>query len=364
MMTALDPFQVGTPPDEMAPSSASSQRMSDNFQTPAGRIKHIHSLQGLDEPMSSLSLADEHIDFQSFLTLTSDEDQFADSENISTQDQSNDLPVHSSGWFGQRPFAVIRIHDIPADLSIEEIEDFFMPLPGVHIIMNRKIGITLPECYVEFPSYLIALRALELNSNKKLRGRPITLSWSSQHQFMNALFPTATVCKSTTVSPEKPINLNVNINATDNVFDLKLLPGNRNQVEYRYVPQQEIDALLRFCQDSHKRYALQAISRPFENCISMLVKVPWETYGLVSSEEKQALYDMLIAVIEILKGHIAAGRGGSLNVDLLLRMLRCGACVPAFTRQEKLYLINGLQCPQDLIRFVYFAPSHSRLNFH
>ena len=59
---------------------------------------------------------------------------------------------------------------------------------GIHIIMNRMTGKTLPECFVEFETLSDARKALEMQF-RTLKGRPISMTMSNQQELMDALFP-------------------------------------------------------------------------------------------------------------------------------------------------------------------------------
>ena len=55
--------------------------------------------------------------------------------------------------------------------------------------MNRTTGKTLSDCFIEFPTYSDAQRALELHSRGILKGRVVMAQWSSQAELMAAFFP-------------------------------------------------------------------------------------------------------------------------------------------------------------------------------
>ncbi|KAJ3416847.1 hypothetical protein HDV05_008432 [Chytridiales sp. JEL 0842] len=90
-------------------------------------------------------------------------------------------------------YAVLRLKNVPWNISIHDIRMMFQPIPmmidhippaftqGVHIIMDRKSGKTHADAFVEFPNYLTALKALEIQSKVVIKGRLVTTQWSSQN---------------------------------------------------------------------------------------------------------------------------------------------------------------------------------------
>lgn len=89
---------------------------------------------------------------------------------------------------------VLKMSNIPWDLSITDVINFFHPIAvphshlppfytqGVHIVMNRSSGKTLSESYVEFTSQADAEKAIAGMNKTILKGRVITLSWASQKE--------------------------------------------------------------------------------------------------------------------------------------------------------------------------------------
>jgi RNA recognition motif-containing protein len=50
----------------------------------------------------------------------------------------------------------------------------------VHILINRSTGKTLSDCYIEFQCEEDAMNALNMKKQGILKGRVVTLEWSSQ----------------------------------------------------------------------------------------------------------------------------------------------------------------------------------------
>ncbi|KAI8925878.1 hypothetical protein BC831DRAFT_550298 [Entophlyctis helioformis] len=98
-------------------------------------------------------------------------------------------------------FAVLKICNISWDLTASDVVSFFagseIPtrhLPpyyhhSVHIIMDRATGKTRSECFVEFPSATQAQAAHKSHKRGILKGRLVSVEFSSQEELCAALFP-------------------------------------------------------------------------------------------------------------------------------------------------------------------------------
>ncbi|OUM67613.1 hypothetical protein PIROE2DRAFT_58657 [Piromyces sp. E2] len=96
---------------------------------------------------------------------------------------------------------VVKLSNIPWDLSQKDVLAFFYPLKipaaheapyftqGIHIIMNRTSGKTFSDAYIEFVTIEDANIAIETRNKTILKGRIVTISRSSQEELMKSLFP-------------------------------------------------------------------------------------------------------------------------------------------------------------------------------
>ncbi|KAJ3162002.1 hypothetical protein HDU86_005700 [Geranomyces michiganensis] len=265
-------------------------------------------------------------------------------------------------------FAVLKVSNIAWNLSISDIVSFFAPFvipvghagpyftQAVHIIMNRATGKTQSECFVEFPTYTDAQRALELHGRGVLKGRIVVTQWSTQAELADALFPhRAGHSKEPNVMEHDAgqddgdsgliYDHNLSAPATDGVFLLR----------------EEINALLLVCRNYKLHFSRKCAERPFENIISILAKVPWHHPEAVSTAHRDHLFEMLKLSLESLRIHLSRS-DHQIDETLMARMVRAGLCVPLFTERQKVTLLNVTQmpCSPDLARFVYNPPQMER----
>ncbi|CAI2178111.1 11515_t:CDS:2, partial [Funneliformis geosporum] len=93
---------------------------------------------------------------------------------------------------------VVKITNIPWDISLKEVRTFFsafkMPSislygQNIHIIMDRSTGKTLSEAYIEFATVAEAQHAVDARNMKPLKGRLISCIRSCHEDLMRAVFP-------------------------------------------------------------------------------------------------------------------------------------------------------------------------------
>ncbi|KNE66776.1 hypothetical protein AMAG_19505 [Allomyces macrogynus ATCC 38327] len=94
-------------------------------------------------------------------------------------------------------YPVVKMSNIPWDVTQRDIQDYFSPtqipsiggLPLVHVLMVRESGKTKSDAFVELPTISHLGEALHDRQRRILRGRIVTLTPSSQEELMRAVFP-------------------------------------------------------------------------------------------------------------------------------------------------------------------------------
>ncbi|KAJ3038185.1 hypothetical protein HDV00_000930 [Rhizophlyctis rosea] len=330
-----------------------------------------------------------------------------------------------------KEFAVLKLRNISWDLSISDVQAYFAPLlvpaghlppfytQGIHIIMNRTTGKTLSDCFVEFPTYSDAQRALELHSRGILKGRVVVAQWSSQAELMSTLFPNwtgATGAPTLRQDSEWTLPSILDRDANAPVMDAaeSRMPNLLEQArtapfgsgvvygpssigpakEGIFLLREEINAILLICRNykaseqlfpayqssvsqslhpaalfSQVRGAafrechfdpMQGALARFEACRidptgSSVRDV--EAYATNASVDIDITTHHALVSVESLRIHLTRDQA-HISDTLLERMIRAGLCVPLFTERQKLTVlaVAHMECPQDLAPFVYNPP--------
>ncbi|KAJ3054061.1 hypothetical protein HK097_002752 [Rhizophlyctis rosea] len=293
-----------------------------------------------------------------------------------------------------KDFAVLKLRNISWDLSIPDVQAYFAPLPvpiahlgpyftqGIHIVMNRTTGKTLSDCFIEFPTYSDAQRALELHGRGILKGRVVVAQWSSQAELMAALFPnwsgaTGLMMPMQSAEWTLPSMLDRDTNApvmdsagpkTPSLIEQARAAPFGSGVVYGpsttgsakdgvFLLREEINAILLICRNYKLHFSRKCAERPFENVISILCKIPWHEPESVGLIQRDHLFEMLKLSVESLRIHLTKDHN-HISETLLQRMTRAALCVPLFTERQKLTVlaVAHMECPQDLATFVFYPP--------
>ncbi|KAI8917017.1 hypothetical protein DFJ77DRAFT_547854 [Powellomyces hirtus] len=267
-------------------------------------------------------------------------------------------------------FAVLKLSNIAWNLSLADVASYFAPFTipighvaphytqGVHIVMNRATGKTHSDCFVEFPTYTDAQRALDLHSRGILKGRIVVTQWSTQAELVDVLFPhRAGHFKETKIMEHDSC-------PEDAYGEGGLMSGQplaTSSKEGVFLLREEINALLLVCRNYKLHFSRKCAERPFENIISIISKVPWHEPHLISTSHRDHLFEMLKLALESLRVHLDR-YDHNIDETLMERMVRAGLCVPLFTERQKVTLLNVAQMPcfPDLARFVYNPPQVER----
>ncbi|RKO86920.1 hypothetical protein BDK51DRAFT_31545 [Blyttiomyces helicus] len=287
-------------------------------------------------------------------------------------------------------FAVLKLKNIPWDLGISDVCRFFASsevaighspphlTQAVHIIMNRETGKTQSECFVEFPKAEDAERALVRTSGRGyLRGRVVVVAWSSQEELRAALFPTwagsspTSDVGNTPSSPAEPGEITGSWRKTDadagrygsSSAEHAADAGgsaDRGQRIKPFLSRDEINSILMICKQFKLYFSRKCAERPFENIISIITKMPWHEPELISTIQRDHIFEMLKLSLESLHYHLSREHH-QISESLQSRMIRAGLCVPLFTERQKTLLLSvaRMACPADLMQYVYNPPDPS-----
>ncbi|TPX63005.1 hypothetical protein PhCBS80983_g00175 [Powellomyces hirtus] len=249
-------------------------------------------------------------------------------------------------------FAVLKLSNIAWNLSLADVASYFAPFTipighvaphytqGVHIVMNRATGKTHSDCFVEFPTYTDAQRALDLHSRGILKGRIVVTQWSTQAELVDVLFPhRAGHFKETKIMEHDSC-------PEDAYGEGGLMSGQplaTSSKEGVFLLREEINALLLVCRNYKLHFSRKCAERPFENIISIISKVPWHEPHLISTSHRDHLFEMLKLALESLRVHLDRYDH---NIDETL--------------MERMSFHQQMPCFPDLARFVYNPPQVER----
>ncbi|KAI8901499.1 hypothetical protein BC833DRAFT_646118 [Globomyces pollinis-pini] len=85
----------------------------------------------------------------------------------------------------------------------------------------------------------------------------------------------------------------------------------------------------------------KCVERPFETIISILSKVSWYNPTSISTIQRDHIFEMVKLAVEAAKSTNNKDYNGVID-----RVIRAALCVPLFTEKQ-------MQCPKDLLRYVY-----------
>ncbi|KAK6093471.1 hypothetical protein MT418_006085 [Batrachochytrium dendrobatidis] len=273
-------------------------------------------------------------------------------------------------------FSVLKIMNISWDLTIQDVMAFFadsqIPMGhnapyyhnGIHIILDRTTGKTLGECYVEFPTQVLAAQALRTHRRGFLKGRPVSVEPSTQDKLYHALFPNL---RASLEQSQKRLDFQAEENISEGNSQSTL--DQKSRPELVYMAREDIFMLLSSCKPSRTHPSKKSSRRPFENIISILSKVPWHRANLVPILQRDHLFEMAKLGTESLLFQTQRVNS-NLNTKFLDTFVRAILCVPLFTEKQKLIVLATahLKCPPELKKFVYMpvepeAKSQTSTNF-
>ncbi|KAI7860997.1 hypothetical protein BDC45DRAFT_529606 [Circinella umbellata] len=249
-----------------------------------------------------------------------------------------------------RRFAVVKITNIPWQVRTKDIEQFlFHPLQDVnyqyvHLLINKATGKTQKEAFVEFNSERDLIMALKkLKSFPVLKGRKVNIVKSSPEELFRNVFPNWKGEFSDTV-PSMTIKRHHG--------DTHSLVEKSNSIQVPpplLVQGHEYDSLLNICRNFKSSFSRKCPARPFENFISIMVKFPWDAPDIITTMQRDHLYEYYKLATGALRYHLDKPYP-KVPDDLIIHMVRVAIVCPGLTVNQKKGILNAskLPCPEDL----------------
>ncbi|KAI7870652.1 hypothetical protein BDF14DRAFT_1501391 [Spinellus fusiger] len=243
-------------------------------------------------------------------------------------------------------YEVIKISNIPWGISLNEIKcllsNLMMPnqnqvVQAIHVMMNKSTGKTLSLAFVEVLSDKEeTARTIRTLKRPPVKGRKLFFEQSSQHELMKELYPGWT-----TYFPSE--------GASVVSEDFQLQPGLIQRGEY--------ESLLAVCRNFKLHFSRKCGERPFEHFISLLVKYPWDQPHIITTLQRDHLYEYYKQATAILRGHISKTHS-TLDPTLLPRMIRGAIQSPGLTIPQKKGILtaSASYCPSDLAHLLVQKP--------
>ncbi|KAI7848730.1 hypothetical protein BDC45DRAFT_574618 [Circinella umbellata] len=261
-----------------------------------------------------------------------------------------------------KKYAVAMINNIPWNISIDDIEQFFSLSSQdtnhqyVHIVIDKISGKTQKDAFVEFNSEEeldIALKYLK--RNPALKGRKVVVSRSSTEELFRNVFPS---WKGVFINGIPSITSIKMRNGDDrcNIDNNDLEESNQCQgsiVPPLFVKGLEYDSLLNICRNYKLRYSRKCPERPFENFISMMVKFPWDTPDIITTMQRDHLYEYYKLATGTLRYHLSKPYH-QFDSTLMMRMIRPALVCPGLTANQKkgIVIASGMSCPEELLHYL------------
>lgn len=169
--------------------------------------------------------------------------------------------------------------------------------------MNRSTGKTLSECFIEFATVADAQAALELQASRRIiKGREVSLVPSTQKEFMAALFACFAISD---LSPDNPFLMIRNVSPTS--YSQAASPLGSAST---FLTRDDIQSILTICKNYKLHFSRKCAERPFEFIITILSKMPWQSYDVISLLQRDHIFEML-------KSKSVLAYKGNSNIEML-----------------------------------------------
>ncbi|KAG2214926.1 hypothetical protein INT45_005656 [Circinella minor] len=252
-----------------------------------------------------------------------------------------------------RRFSVVKITNIPWQVAIKDIEKFFFhPLQDddyqyVHLLINKSTGKTQKEAFVEFNTEQDLVMALKkLKSFPVLKGRKVNIVKSSAEELFHNVFPN---WKGEFINNIPSITMKSSHHEDDTYSIVDT--SNSTQVPPPLLVQgHEYDSLLNICRNFKSSFSRKCPARPFENFISIMVKFPWNAPDIITTMQRDHLYEYYKLATGALRYHLDKPYP-KINESLIGRMVRVAIVCPGLTINQKKGILSAskLPCPEDLV---------------
>ncbi|KAF9376886.1 hypothetical protein BGX21_003362, partial [Mortierella sp. AD011] len=293
-------------------------------------------------------------------------------------------------------WAVVRVTNIPWDISLQDMHSFFSGFPfppehllsqNVHILMDRATGKTFNSAFIELAltPHQAGMVASARNL-KVLKGRLVTVELSSQDELLRAVFPKwiGQFLHGDPVIPGERQKKNRgnshsaeerNNSPSSGQSTLGARGSNPKQQSETFstisaiesttfVTREEINALLVVCRNYKLHFSRKCAERPFENILSIIAKYPWHQPHRILPLHRDHIFELLKLSIESLRTHLNK-EYNNIHPTLLTRMVRSAILTPAFTERQKAMVLHvaGCTCPEDIVGWMSPpAPAEAEAN--
>ncbi|KAF9912151.1 hypothetical protein EC991_000561 [Linnemannia zychae] len=263
-------------------------------------------------------------------------------------------------------WAVVRVTNIPWDVSLQDMLGFFTGLPyppehllaqNIHILMDRTSGKTFNSAFVELAlTTRQAGMVAQARNQRVLKGRQVSVELSSQDELLRSVFPKwiGDFANGEPLIPgERAIDQGMAERIekdSQSVASWHLDSTKQTHPTPPFVTRDEINALLVICRNYKLHFSRKCAERPFENILSILAKYPWHQSHRVLPLHRDHIFELLKLSIESLRMHLSK-EYNTIHPTLLTRMVRCAVLTPAFTERQKnmVLVVAGVACPEDIV---------------
>ncbi|KAG2224441.1 hypothetical protein INT45_002980 [Circinella minor] len=230
-----------------------------------------------------------------------------------------------------------------------------------NIVIDKISGKTQKEAFVEFDSKEeLNTRLKNLKRNPTLTGRKVIVARSSPEELFRKVFPS---WKGVFINGIPSIT-SIKMGDGDDRYDISnnnLEESNQCQgqraiasiVPPLLVKGFEYDSLLNICRNYKLRYSRKCPERPFENFISMMVKFPWDTPDIITTMQRDHLYEYYKLATGTLRYHLSKPYH-QFDSTLMMRMIRPALVCPGLTANQKkgIVIASGMPCPEELLHYL------------
>ncbi|KAG0168522.1 hypothetical protein DFQ30_004656 [Apophysomyces sp. BC1015] len=209
---------------------------------------------------------------------------------------------------------------------------------NIHVMMNKATGKTLSDAYVEVAMDVNVVESIKKIKRTPIKGRKLFLMESSQGELMSKLFAGW---------PGKFKRDGTGI--LDHPAGDDLDPLTVEKSPPSLIQRKEFESLLAVCRNYKLHFSRKCGERPFEHFISLLSKFPWDQPHIITTMQRDHLYEYYKQATAILQSHVSKPYT-SLDPTLMHRMTRAALISPGLTVPQKRGILKAstMECPIDL----------------
>ena len=193
------------------------------------------------------------------------------------------------------------------------------------------------DAFVEFTCPKDAYRCVTRKRGKILGARHVLLDVVGQEELMKEIFPRAKGVTWDGVIP-KVLNTENGNTKADLVTkeELVLVVGHARTPHRVFISTPLYRRTGLTCMTLQSPFSRKCLQRPYESILSIVAKFPWFAVNVYTIQQRDIIFQALLATIDILKRQCKRGRTTpNLDTELLKKLCKAGVFCTGFTNKQK-----------------------------